>query len=99
MRRRLLDLTPRNALDVVDSFALRFGQSVARDDNRHLRRLRRNGCGHPYKMSLSVAAIVKSEVAATPMSAHGAHQGQDNSCVSSRFAIVPTMREGANGSN
>jgi hypothetical protein len=33
------------------------------------------------------------------MSAHGAHQGQDNSCVSSRFAIVPTMREGANGSN
>jgi hypothetical protein len=40
-------------------------------------------------MSLSVTAIVSSEVAATASSAQGAHQGHDKRRVSSRCAIVP----------
>ena len=50
-------------------------------------------------MSYSVAAIVSSEVIATASSAHGAHQGHDNSLVFSRCDIVPTMLESARGSN
>jgi hypothetical protein len=39
-------------------------------------------------MSYSVAAMVSSDVAATASNAHGAHQGHDNSWVSSGFATA-----------
>jgi hypothetical protein len=50
-------------------------------------------------MSLSVTAIVRSDVAITATSAHHAHHGHDNRCVAPCFAIVPVMREERAGSN
>ena len=49
-------------------------------------------------MSYSVAPMVSSEVAATASSAHGAHHGQDNSRVSSGFAISVKSLQQLSGS-